>query len=185
MTGVSPGAGGVARGAEVPVTLTCPRRGGGRGAGRERAWLGASPLFHSHGRGAKHGVRAGSWQRPPRLSPWKRGSHVISAGNHGPASGNGGRTARERLPPRGDRDRHRHPRHRRAGLPTTPPQPAGASASPGGPPAAPESCLRPVPSPTRTGSQHLPPGETRSGSQMAVAPPPPRATIAPPGFSVP
>ena len=64
------------------------RRGTTRGA---RAGLARCiPFVPLPWTGSKRGVRAGSWQRPPRLSPWKRGSHVISAGNHGRASANGG-----------------------------------------------------------------------------------------------
>lgn len=117
VTGVSPrgrrccpGCGGAG-----DTHMSQERRGTTRGA---RAGLARCiPFVPLPWTGSKRGVRAGSWQRPPRLSPWKRGSHVISAGNHGRASSNGGCMAGSTsLPPRGDgrrRRRHRHHRHHR------------------------------------------------------------------------
>lgn len=89
------------------VALTCPRRGGGRRGRREQAWLGASPLFLSHGRGAGREGSEALGSAHPGHSPWKRQSHVISAGNHGTDGANGGAT--ERLPRRPSlRSRRRH-----------------------------------------------------------------------------
>lgn len=101
------------RGAEVRVALTCPRRGGGRGAGRKRAWLGASPLFHSHGR-----EQAGSSCRllaapTPALSMETREPCDFGRKPR-PSQRQWQLHGREHLPPRGDRHRCRH-RHRHHG----------------------------------------------------------------------
>lgn len=104
---------------------------------RERAWLGASPLFLSHGRGAGRDGSEALGSAHPGHSPWKRESHVISAGNHGKAGANGGSS--EHLPsgpPSGaaaatDGHRHRHRRRHRYRLC----RPQGEGERPRGPPA--------------------------------------------------
>lgn len=139
----------------------------------ERAWLGASPLFLSHGRGAGRDGSEALGSAHPGHSPWKRKSHVISAGNRGKAGANGGSS--EHLPsgpPSGaaaatdghrHRRRHRH-RHRLC-------QPRGeGERPPGSPPGCPQQGAALDGAPPRPGHHPAPtPCWAREGRRRELA----------------